>query len=139
MTKIAGALGRGPRPSGAQFAMSPDNGTRTSAVPQRHRPPPTRVVLMNRKYLASAVAVASIFALSACGHETPAADNVAAAADNMADQMDANAAAIKDMGDNMAANTEAVMDNKADALENKADAVREAGENKADAIDKKTK
>ncbi|MDB5705772.1 MAG: hypothetical protein JWN66_2888 [Sphingomonas bacterium] len=107
-------------------------------VPIGIAPPPIKGMLMNRKYLASAVAVASLFALSACGHETPAADNVAAAADNMGDQLDANAAAISDMGDNMAANTEAVMDNKADALENKADAVRAAGENKADAMDAKT-
>lgn len=80
-----------------------------------------------------------LLALSACGHKTDAAENVAAMADNTADAMDANAAAVRDMGDNAASNVEAKMDNRADRIENNADAVRAAGENQADAIDKAAK
>jgi protein involved in sex pheromone biosynthesis len=76
-----------------------------------------------------------LLALSACGHKTDAAENVAAVADNTADQMDANATAVRDIGDNLSANVEAKMDNRADRIENNADAVRDAGENHADAID----
>jgi hypothetical protein len=76
-----------------------------------------------------------LLALSACGHKTDAAENVAAVTDNAADMMEANASAMRDMGDNMAASTEAKMDNRADRMENNADAVRAAGENKADAMD----
>src|SRR3569832_228596 len=80
-----------------------------------------------------------LLAHSAFGHKTDAADNVAAAADNTADMMEANASAVRDMGDNMASNTEAAMDNRADKIENNADAVRAAGENQADAMDKAAK
>jgi hypothetical protein len=90
------------------------------------------MIFMTRKYL---IAAGICLSLSACGPKTPAAENVSAAADNRADAMEANAAAMRDTGDEMAANTEAAMDNRADSLTNKADAVRAAGENKADAID----
>ncbi len=80
-----------------------------------------------------------LLALSACGHKTDAAENVAAAADNTADMMEANASAVRDMGDNLSANVEDKMDNRADRIENNADAVRAAGENKADAMDAATK
>jgi hypothetical protein len=89
---------------------------------------------MTKKLLAAAAALA-LLPLGACGHKTDAADNVQAAADNSADVIDANAAALRDEGGNIADDVQATIDNKADALNNKADAVRAAGENKADAID----
>ena len=94
------------------------------------------MMLMTKKLLL--LAGVGMLALSACNkHDTPAAENVAAAADNTADAMDANASNIHDMADNAGAAVEAKIDNKADAVSNKADAVRAAGENKADAIDAK--
>jgi len=95
------------------------------------------MMLMNKKLLL--LAGAGLFALSACDHKTPAAENVAAAADNTADSMDAMASNVHDQADNAGAAVTDALDNKADAIENKADAVRAAGENKADAIDKAAK
>ena len=88
---------------------------------------------MNKKFLAASAIC--LLSLSACGHKTDAAANVAAMADNQADAIDANASALRDVADNKGAAVEASMDNKADRLSNKADAIRSAGENKADAID----
>jgi len=84
------------------------------------------------------VAALGLVPLAACS-KSPEAQNVEAAADNAADQLDANASAVTAAGENLAGAAEAVADNAADALHNKADAVREAGENKADAIEKAAK
>jgi len=84
------------------------------------------------------VAALGMVPLAACS-KSPEAQNVEAVTDNAADQLDANATAVSEAGDNAAAATEAAADNTADAMHNKADAIREAGENKADAIDKAAK
>ncbi|MBS0479067.1 MAG: hypothetical protein JSR79_07195 [Proteobacteria bacterium] len=88
------------------------------------------------KKLLIVAASASLFSLAACGHETPAADNVVANAENTADvlenqgdMIEANAANAADAIKDSAANTAA-------ALDNKADAVKATAENKADAMDK---
>jgi len=87
------------------------------------------------KKLLIVAATAGLFSLAACGHSTPAADNVVANSENTAD-------ALENQGDMIEANAanaaDAIKDsasNTAAALDNKADAVRAAGENKADAID----
>ena len=90
-------------------------------------------------YMKKTVLIAAalgMISLAACS-KSPEAQNVEAVADNTADQLDANASAVSEAGENVAAATEAAADNTADAMHNKADAIREAGENKADAIDKK--
>lgn len=78
------------------------------------------------------LALASAFALAACGSkETPAenmADNQAEAMENQADTIDEQADATQ----NEAAAS--VMENQADMLENKAEATREAGEKAADRV-----
>lgn len=93
---------------------------------------------MNKKILAAAASL-SLLPLAACGQKTDAAENVAAAADNSADMIDANATAIRDEGANIAENVQSAYDNTAAALNNRADAVRAAGENAADAMDAATK
>lgn len=80
-------------------------------------------------------AVAGLLPLTACG-QSPEAANVEAAADNVGDQIDANATAIDAAADN-AGVTAPALENQADAMHDQADATREAGEEKADAIDEK--
>ena len=77
------------------------------------------------KLIIKAAAGACLFALAACGGNTPA--------ENKADAIEANGEAVAD-------NLEAVADNMsndaaADVLENKADAVEAAADNKADAVE----
>jgi predicted small lipoprotein YifL len=70
----------------------------------------------------AAVIGAGLFALSACGPKTPAAENVQANAEATADN-------IEEAADNVSNDT------VADAMDNNASAVRAAGDNAAEAID----
>ena len=92
-----------------------------------------------KKTLIVAVAAAGLLSLTACNHETPAADNVVANAENTADALENQGDMIVDNASNTADAVKDSASNTAAALDNKADAVRAAGENKADAIDEKTK
>ncbi len=82
---------------------------------------------------------ACLLSLAACNHNTQGADNVISVADNKADAMQANASALRDVGGNMGGMAENAMDNQAEALDNKADAVRSDAGNKADALNKAVK